>query len=99
MCLTRIEHNLKPCPLRQDHFAPDKWEKARVDGKKKLKSSAVPSLPNRDREGSENLLLQDISNKVSKVGRPGSLEHSHASRGQNKFQSQLVRHACCLGHL
>jgi len=31
LCLIRIEHNLKPCPLRQDHFAPDKWEMVRFD--------------------------------------------------------------------
>lgn len=28
----------------QAHFAPDMWEKVRVDGKRKLKHNAVPTI-------------------------------------------------------
>lgn len=32
--------------FRQVHFAPEMWEKPRVDGKRILKSNAVPTIFN-----------------------------------------------------
>lgn len=51
--------------IQQIHFAPEMWERPRIDGKKKLKSCAIPTIFSSQTNTNMNSISQMDSTSVN----------------------------------